>query len=371
MKNPNAKTSRVLITCRDLQSQGGVANVISILMSHLSKAFNYEHFIIGSRMEDKRIILRLLRPILDNLRLVWKYYRTGFTCVHLNPSLNAKALLRDGLFTATLATIGVKGIIVFIHGWDKREEKRIRNNRVLKFIFTRVFGKANLILVLASSFRQSMIEMGFDPRKVHTITTMFDGSIFKQNAVPERQNGKTILFLSRFVSEKGVYELLEAFVEIAATFPDAKLVLAGDGPEREKIIKFIDAHQLSDRIGLPGYIRGKDKVHILKKSDVFVFPTYYGEGCPVSLLEAMAAGLPVITTNVGGIADIVTDGINGILLKQVTSHSISDAIVRLFQDEALSTQMGRNNKTQAWLNYEASIVTKKIERFYMQLLVSH
>jgi glycosyltransferase involved in cell wall biosynthesis len=370
MKNSNAKTSRVLITCRDLQSQGGVANVISILMSHLSKAFNYEHFVIGSRIEDKRIILKLLRPILDNLRLVWKYCRTGFSCVHLNPSLNAKALLRDGLFTTTLATIGVKGIIVFIHGWDKREEKRIRNNRVLKCIFTWVFGKANLILVLASSFREAMIDMGFDPRKVHTITTMFDGSIFKQDAVPERQKGKTILFLSRFVAEKGVYELLEAFVEIAASFSDAKLVLAGDGPEREKIIKFIEAHQLSDRIGLPGYIRGKDKVRILWKSDVFVFPTYYGEGCPVSLLEAMAAGLPVITTSVGGIPDIIANGQNGILLDQVTPKAIATAIKHLFQDESLSSQMGSNNRTQAWSNYEASIVTRKIESFYIQLMSS-
>jgi len=188
--------------------------------------------------------LKLLRPILDNLRLVWKYYRTGFSCVHLNPSLNAKALLRDGLFTITLATIGVKGIIVFIHGWDKREEERIRNRRVLKFIFTWVFRKANMIFVLASSFRQSMIDLGFDPCKVHTITTMFDGNIFKQDGATEKHKGRTILFLSRFVAEKGVYELLEAFVEIAATFPDAKLVLAGDGPEREKIIKFIEFQQI-------------------------------------------------------------------------------------------------------------------------------
>jgi glycosyltransferase involved in cell wall biosynthesis len=366
----NPERASVLITARDPRSHGGVANFVSMLIQNFSKMIDYEYFAIGARIGEKRKIAKILKPIVDNVRIVWKCNRSSFACVHLNPSLNTKALLRDGLFTLSLASIRTKGIILFIHGWDKREEKRIRNNRFLTFIFTRVFGKANMILVLASSFRQSLIDMGFDPSKVHTITTMFDGSIFKQDAGTERHKGRTILFLSRFVAEKGVYELLEAFVDIAASFPDAKLVLAGDGPEREKIIKFIAAQQLSDRIELPGYLRGTAKGQILMESDIFVFPTYYGEGCPVSLLEAMAAGLPVITTPVGGIPDIITNGQNGILLDQVTPQTIATAIKHLFQDESLSSQMGNNNKIQAWNNYEASIVTKKIESFYIQLMSS-
>jgi glycosyltransferase involved in cell wall biosynthesis len=105
-------------------------------------------------------------------------------------------------------------------------------------------------------------------------------------------------------------------------FPDARLILAGEGPEQDKIRSWIDRHGMSYRVKLPGYLHGEAKAQVLRGANMFVFTTYYGEGCPISLLEAMPAGLPVITTPVGGIPDIFIDGENGILIDHVSPQKL-------------------------------------------------
>ena len=116
---------------------------------------------------------------------------------------------------------------------------------------------------------------------------------------------------------------------------------------------------IQDKVSFPGYLVGNEKVENLLASDVFVFPSF-SEGCPVALLEAMGAGLPVITTPVGGIPDIFIDGKNGVLLKSVEPEDIAEAIERLLSNEELCRVTGEHNRREAWEKYEARIVCKKI-----------
>jgi glycosyltransferase involved in cell wall biosynthesis len=150
---------------------------------------------------------------------------------------------------------------------------------------------------------------------------------------------------------------------------DIELVIAGDGPEFRAVEEWILEHNLSDRVMLAGYLRGRDKAQALVDADVFVFPSFYGEGCPVSLLEAMAAGLAVITTAVGGIPDIFVDGVNGIILRSGDRISIANAMQQLIMDERLLNQIRARNKQQAWERYEATTVTRTIEDIYKNLVI--
>jgi glycosyltransferase involved in cell wall biosynthesis len=226
-----------------------------------------------------------------------------------------------------------------------------------------VFGKAPLILVLASRFRDTLIDMGFKPDQIRVITTMFDGSMF--TGINRQDNDSpSLLFLSRFIPEKGIYELFEAFAGLTRRFPDLSLVMAGDGPERKRMVQWVQAHGLTDRVRFPGYLRGPAKAHALLNAEMFVFPTYHCEGCPVSLLEAMAAGLPVVTTRAGGIPDIFRDGENGILLKEVSPASIEHAIEKLLNNRQLSMDIRSNNLNRSWRTFEARVVTKKFENIY-------
>lgn len=361
------KKFHVLIVSHDKNSPGGVANFISILFDHLSDQYIYEHFSIGNELGKKLNFIKPLIVIIDVIRLAWKCLNTSVDCVHLNPSLNAKSLLRDGLFLITLSIMNVK-TVVFFHGWGVKEAEVIKNDPFLRRLFKWVFGKATVIIVLASTFRKFLVEMGFDSNRIRVFSTMFEGKYF-QNVVPApRQNGRTILFLSRFVRAKGIYEVVEAFALIANKFQDVRLILAGDGPEQGNIRNRIEELGLSNRVSLPGYLRGYEKTRVLMAADLFVFPTYYGEGCPLSLLEAMAAGTAVITTSVGGIPDVFADGRNGILLKQVDAVSVAGAIEKLLNDNQLLTMAKEANKQDAWAKYEAGVVTRKIEDVYADAL---
>jgi glycosyltransferase involved in cell wall biosynthesis len=269
------------------------------------------------------------------------------------------------VFTVSLLRLGK--IVVFFHGWDQKTEQRIRNNVVWRFLFSRVYQKSSVILVLGSTFRTSLVGLGFDPERIQLVTTMFDGKHLTSDERVTTGNKTNILFLSRFVREKGVYEIVDAFSLVSERYPEARLILAGDGPEMDQLKKHVEELGLDGLVSMPGYLVDPEKARVLMESDLFVFPTYYGEGCPVALLEAMAAGQAVITTGAGGISDIFRDEENGILLASITKDSIASAMDTLLGDDRLRADIGNRNRAYALANFEASIVTKKMELLYEQV----
>lgn len=308
----------------------------------------------------------MLFPLTDGIRLIQRILQNKYSCVHINPSLNAKAVLRDGLSLILLRVLGFRRNLVCFHGWEDTFADKIRNRTIWTTLFRMVYGRENTILVLATRFRDALMDMGFSREQVKVITTSFDGRIFKGL---ERRNTsiRKLLFLSRFIPEKGIYELLEGFREMAHRVPRLTLVMAGDGPDRDRMIQWVHDQGLIDRVEFPGYLRGQAKAQALIDADLFVFPTYHGEGCPVSLLEAMAAGLPVVTTRAGGIPDIFEDTKNGIFLNEVHPAAIAQAVTRLLDDKELHSRIQKNNMEHAWQNFEAHKVAQKMEKIYCEV----
>jgi glycosyltransferase involved in cell wall biosynthesis len=288
--------------------------------------------------------------------------------VHLNPSFNAKAMLRDGALLLTLRAIGQRNVVVFFHGWDEALAARVARSGWRRRLFCWVFGWPPLTFVLASSFRDTLLQIGLEPRRVRVTTTMFDGSLFSDLSRSRSDDGETrLVFMSRFVAEKGIHELLQAFVRLAEEFPGLRLVLLGDGPERPALEARAQEAGLAERVDFAGYVRGHEKAQALVDADIFVFPTYYGEGCPVVLLEAMAAGLPVITHGAGGIPDVFEDGRNGILLSTVTGESVADAVRRMLTAPEVRSAIGAHNQREAWARYEAGVVSGQMLAAYQEL----
>ena len=133
-------------------------------------------------------------------------------------------------------------------------------------------------------------------------------------------------------------------MQVRQHYPRAELVFAGDGPARHSMEAYVRKHDLADSVQFAGYLRSRDKARLLMNSDVFVLPTSHPEGCPVALLEAMAAELPIVTTPVGGIADFFIDGKNGILLNDVRPETVAEAISKLLKNEELRCQIGQHNQ---------------------------
>lgn len=347
---------------------GGVADYVEMLKAHVSQAIHIESFFTGRRQLPSA--LRLLAPLLplyDAVRLMVRLVSRRYDLVHLNTSFN-KAMLRDSLFMLVLRVFGGSQVMVFIHGWNDVWAVRVLDGALARMLFRWVWGGSRRVLLLANRFKQALIAAGLDGRRIEVVSTMFDASQFAGVASRRGKQAVQVLFLSRFVREKGCYELLEGFAQVTEAYPAMQLICAGDGPEAAGMRAWVSRHGLDARVKFPGFVRGREKVQLLVDADIFVFPTYYGEGCPVVLLEAMAAGCAVITGNAGGIPDIFVDGINGIMLRRTTAESVAAALRELLADTDRRMRIGDANRRIAAQRFEAGVACAGIEDSYRRVI---
>jgi glycosyltransferase involved in cell wall biosynthesis len=361
------KMLRVLILARGIKPLGGVVNVINALISNFSETISVDRFLIGSRIRKSNIFRRIFITLIDCLRLLNHVKKNNYDIIHINPSIVIFSLLRDGLFIISLHLTGLKNIVVFIHGWNSILFNKIKRNILLRLIFLKIFGKAKAIIVLGSNFKSELIDIGFRTDNIHILSTMFDGELFKTAYPKKKKNDVKLLFLSRVIKEKGIFELVDAFEMVRNDFSELSLFIAGDGSDLDILSRYVSKKSLDDSIVFTGYVKNKKKATIFREADIFILPSYHGEGCPVSLIEAMAAGLAVITTPVGGIPDIIDDDVNGILLNYPAPSQIAAALKRLLNDRKLCKTIQDNNRRKAWKHYEAKTVTGIIENIYSQV----
>jgi glycosyltransferase involved in cell wall biosynthesis len=130
---------------------------------------------------------------------------------------------------------------------------------------------------------------------------------------------------------------------------------------------YISNHGLEGYIDVPGFISGETKKEILAKSDIFLFPSYCQEGCPVVILEAMVAGLAIVSTPAGAIPDIVKQNENGFIIDSRDPREFYEAIIKLIEDENLLRKIQKNNIEKAEENYETKIATRRIEALYLSI----
>lgn len=172
------------------------------------------------------------------------------------------------------------------------------------------------------------------------------------------RDGITFVNVARFSELKNQSFLVEAFSRVLKELPTAHLVLVGDGELRAQVeTKVMELH-LEEFISFTGLI--PNVVDILMQSDIFVLPSRF-EGLPLSILEAMAAGLPVIATSVGGVPDIVKG--NGILIDEGDIKGLTKAMLKLAEDERLRRAMSKVAINEV-KKYDISEVTLQYERLY-------
>lgn len=156
----------------------------------------------------------------------------------------------------------------------------------------------------------------------------------------------TLLTVARLIPEKGVFDLVDAFALVRRS-RECRLLVAGVGPAREELGRRISALGLDCSVELLGYVDGDQLADAYRGADLFVLPTYFAEGFPLSIMEAMGYGLPIVTTPIRGSADQLVDGDNGLFVPARDPHALAQAIERLLNDEALRSRMAARNAARA------------------------
>mgnify|MGYP002382242698 CR=1 FL=1 len=358
----------VLVTVPSIDQPGGVSQLFQILRKHLGNQVDY--FEVGSRSEIVGGMKVLFRLITDYGRFTKTLLAGGHNVVHINPSLLPKAIVRDGVFLLLSKLLG-KRVVVFFHGWDASCEKMIR--RYFERIFTWTYFKADAILVLANDISAKLISMGYKGA-LHVGSTAIDDAMLLECAresclVKHAQEGRRfhILFLSRIVKKKGVFEAVDAYWHLRKRYSVATLTIAGDGPDLESVKTYVQARSIPD-VFFAGFVTGRAKTDVFGEADVYLFPSY-GEGMPLSVLEAMACGLPVVTRPVGALREFFEDKRMGFIVESLAPGDIADALEHLLTNRDLCLSVGKYNYEYAQKHFSAEGVAQSLMRHYEGVLV--
>lgn len=181
-----------------------------------------------------------------------------------------------------------------------------------------------------------------------------------------KQSTFCVGIVARLSPPKDHLLLIEAMALVSEIYPDIKLVIAGDGPLRSTIETYITSNHYDHVITMLG--ERKDIANILNALDVFAL-TSSSEGIPMTILEAMAANLPIIATNVGGIPQVVINEATGLLVKNQDKNGLVEAIKRLFESHELRKSLGEEGHLFLKNNYSISQVAAKYENVYLNLEV--
>jgi glycosyltransferase involved in cell wall biosynthesis len=236
-----------------------------------------------------------------------------------------------------------------------------------------VLSLADAIVVNAAAVRDRLVHEGYDGRRVFVIRNGLDvarfnrkprGTLHRELGLPPR--APIVAALCRLAEVKGLEQFLEAAVTLSRRFPEARFVVAGDGYHRPALERYAGELGLSDRVIFTGFRH--DVPEFLSEVTISVLPSL-SEALSNTLIESMAAGLPVVATRVGGNPEVVEHGVNGLLVPAREPEALAAAIARLLSQPALAQAMGRAGRQRAADHFSLERVTHETESLYLRLLL--
>ncbi len=206
----------------------------------------------------------------------------------------------------------------------------------------------------------------------NTVDTLFAEAMRNPPAAVENKE-KIILFLGSLGKRKGVFDIIKAIPLVLEKHPEALFVFAGEEEsrgEKSQIDQAVEEYGLSGKLRFVGRVSGDAKVELYQRSLFYLLPSY-GENLPYSLLEAMAVGLPVITTPVGAIPEIISDGVNGFLIQPGDYQSLAECVICLLDDRDLRQKMSEANIEIISKDFLPEVAMKRIDDIYRRLEENH
>ena len=343
---------QVLMIGPSLQSRGGMATVERQLMERLSDAGVQARFI--STYDDCGKAKKAAIALSAYARFCRALKEADIVHAHMasRGSYERKALFLKKAISKKKKTV------IHLHGgefgmWfdDELGDKKCDEIRVL-------FNSVDAVIVLSEEWQQWLVSRGFAPKRL----------VVMHNAVPVPAqpcspcSHQDVLFLGRLDARKSPDVLLRASRTMLEQHPNAKLLFGGDGyPERYEAL----ARELgiAERCEFLGWITGEDKERLFERAGVYCLPSK-NEGMPMSVLEAMAHGVPTIATPVGGVPQVIKDGVNGYLMPVDDERRLSELLCNLMNDSGLRAHIGRAGREGIARDFNIELVVDRLCRMY-------
>jgi colanic acid/amylovoran biosynthesis glycosyltransferase len=329
-------------------------------------------FITGLRHPVRTIIsLNLFKYGKNALNLTLFYRTLSFSgkgpydvvhC-HFGPNGNLGAFLwRNGVIKGKLITT--------FHGHDMSGLLQEKGNH----IYNLLFDEGDLFLPISERWKAKLIDLGCDRRKVIVHRMGIDTGRFQFTARHPEDSGRiSLLTVARFVEKKGIEYSVRAVARLIGKYPMIEYNIAGDGPLRENMEELVDGLSCTDNINFLGWQQQDEIAELMQNSHLLIAPSVTSqegdqEGIPVVLMEALARGLPVVSTLHSGIPEIVEDGESGFLVPERDVDALAEKLEYLIEHPEIWPEMGRAGRKFVEENYDIKKLNRRLVGIYEQLL---
>jgi len=308
-----------------------------------------------------------------------------FDVVHANLPLVPNFAVPEELEAALVCTVHStwKGEAEAIksEGFGKlnlNEKFMLEFNAFLRSSEKKLMKRADALIAVSQYTKKELTEFyNISEEKIHVIYNGVDIQKFKppsRNKTELRRelglapsDRKMILFVGRLYSRKGLPTLLQAAKTVVKDFKNTQFVISGGGfkQNEEKLMKLTRQHGIEDKVSFVGYFPDEKLPNLYAAADIFVLPALY-ENFPFAILEAQSTGLPVVSTRVGGIPELVIDGQSGLLTNPGDHEQLADAIVRLLQDSSFAEKLGIKARRLVEEKFAWPLVTSQVIGLYQK-----
>ncbi|NFO34808.1 glycosyltransferase family 4 protein [Clostridium botulinum] len=349
----------VLMVGSALNVKGGMTTVVEGFINNKFKKFNL--YYIPTHIEASKFKQMVLFTC-SFIKIIYYFLLKNISIIHMHFSERGSFTRKYCLFK--LAKVFKKKIVIHMHGAEFKEFYSESNNtkkgKILKFLIG-----ADRVIVLGNSWD------GFVRSLDKRIKTEVMPNFVKCVDKTVRFNTKevNILFLAVLIKRKGIFDLVEAIKLLLKDINGYKIkvIIAGTGREENNIKEKIKELGIEASFDFKGWVQNNKKQKILENSQIFVLPSY-NEGLPVSILEAMSYGLPIISTNVGSIEDAVIDNYNGTIIKPGDINALKEEMKTLIENKNKWNMYSKNSKDIVYKKYNQENYFNTIENLYKSII---
>lgn len=354
------KVKKVLVVATSRKTRGGITSVVkSYEGSEIWEKYSCRWI---ETHKDSNIFVKLLFCLKAFLTYLCVLPSYDLVHIHIGEAPSALRKIPFMLF----AKIMRKKTIVHFHSFSPDSTINGKFSCFYKYLFK----NANCVIVLSNWWKEQVCKKWNDI-KVEVIYNPCNNTIsFGTNSDNEvKEDKKYILFAGTLSKRKGYADMMHAFKSISASFPDWKIVFAGNdelGHEGESE-SLKNKLSLNNQCDLLGWISGEKKDEVFRNASVFCLPSY-AEGFPMAVLDAWSYGLPVITTPVGGIPDIANDGVNMLLFNPGDIDALSKCMQTMITDVNLRNSISQESVNLAKNVFHIGKITESLDRLYQEIL---
>ena len=342
------------------KTRGGITTLITgLLRSDLRD--DLELIYVESQSEESATIGKIILAFQAICRFVWNSAVRQPKLVYVHLGSNA-SLYRESVFIV-LAKLFGKKVLTHFHAGDIDDYYPLQT-RIGQAFIRKALTLSDLVIAVSNKSAEQLRNI-CRTADISVLPNAIDTSIFDRPFERNPDDGKIrLLFVGAVGKLKGERDLVAAIANLRDKIPQLRISILGYGAE--SMIEYCRKLKVTDLIEHLGPVPMTERVSFFQKCDIFVLPTY-AEAMPISVIEAMAAGLPTIATTVGGIPELIDDGVNGFLVRPGDIEMLSAKIEILANDSDLRRKMGSLAKAKSQGQMSFGTYVKELKRKIMNV----